>query len=673
MKQLRKSLLAAAWCLLAPLAVWAQSSPARNVVSRPFDPAQTTLVQLESGAYGLLALDANSNLVNAVTLNTGGNAQFVFGPYVSAYPLGCYGVDTNANTAWAVVDYAGPFQPGPIARRNADSLANLRIAILSDIHIMATNLLISDGPAFQAYLAGDRKMLGPSSTIGHAVFDAVIAQQPDVVVFTGDLTKDGELVSHLEVSNLMARLVADGAKVFVVPGNHDVNNTNAMSFDGATTTPVPNITPEQFRAIYGPFGYNQAIAQDTNSLAYVAEPAPGLWILGMDACQYDGNADPVAGSFSPERLNWITNQMVLGQAQGKVVFPMMHHNILEHFPGQATYFPQYVVADYQVIAPLFASLGVKTVFTGHFHAQDVAQAQFGGGLLYDIETGSTVTRPCPYRILDLQPDGQLVIRSHLITGINYNLGSAPDFTTYEFNFLTNGLLNLTKVMLEEPPFDLSVSTAAYVAPAATEALMDHYVGDEPGLMGASPITSNIVFSLLAGAAGQQELGDGIVSIITDTPPADNNLTIDLTPGVPTGPAAATAFTNRPAILSWAPIWGATNYAVTLSGPGGGQTFNLSGTSLALPASLPNGAYSWTVTPSDGSTSPVGTFTLAYAPALGISGPNSSGAVAVSWPAASLPGYQLQFSPDLSASNNWVPATNSSFFRVTTNGFYRLSR
>jgi len=52
-----------------------------------------------------------------------------------------------------------------------------------------------------------------------------------------------------------------------------------MVFDGANPTRPPIITPQQFQAIYAPFGYNQALARDTNSVAYVVEPVSGLRIL----------------------------------------------------------------------------------------------------------------------------------------------------------------------------------------------------------------------------------------------------------------------------------------------------------------------------------------------------------------------------------------------------------
>ena len=647
------------------LALWGTSEIGSNqidtvVLSLTYNPAAVTAAQLANGSFALVSKDTNGNWVNAVNLNTGGNPQFVFGPYVSSYSLGTYGVDTNAGTVWAVVNYNGSFAAGPITQRT--NFTSLRIATLSDIHYMDPSLLIANGSAFQTYLAGDRKLLAESSAIDKAAIDAVVAQQPDILLVNGDETKDGEYVSHIAVSNLLARVAATGTMVFVIPGNHDVSNTNAMSFNGATETPVPNISPAQFSSIYAPFGYNQAIAKDPNSLAYVVEPVPGLWILCMDSCQYLPGQDPTEGSFTPQRLNWITNQLALAQASGKVVIGMMHHGLMEHFVGQKTLFPDYVVDNYQTIAPLFASYGMKVVFTGHFHAQDVVMNTFNGNTIYDIETGSTVTYPCPYRLIDLQTNGQFVITSHRITAINYNLGSAPNFQTYAYNYLTNGMVPLSAYMLQAAPFYLDPATANFLAPAVSEAMVDHYIGDEPGLGGASFNTQIIVYGLLAGSVQEQQIGGAIASILTDLPPADNNLTINLAVGSVMGPANGATFGKAPAVLSWVPVWGASKYHVTVVSGSFSETFDTTGNSLALPLSLVNGSYTWTVTPDDGTGSSTGSFTLNLPPSLAISGPDASGYVHVSWQTTGQSGYQLQFSPDLNGTN-WVT--------VSTNGFFRL--
>jgi DNA repair exonuclease SbcCD nuclease subunit len=39
----------------------------------------------------------------------------------------------------------------------------------------------------------------------------------------GDHTKDGELINHESVKDLLQQLADAGIKVFVVPGNHDIN------------------------------------------------------------------------------------------------------------------------------------------------------------------------------------------------------------------------------------------------------------------------------------------------------------------------------------------------------------------------------------------------------------------------------------------------------------------
>ena len=43
--------------------------------------------------------------------------------------------------------------------------------------------------------------------------------------------------------------------------------------------------------------------------------------------------------------------------------------------------------------------GVRVVFTGHFHIQDVAKDynETRTDSIYDVSTGSTVTYPCPFR------------------------------------------------------------------------------------------------------------------------------------------------------------------------------------------------------------------------------------------------------------------------------------
>jgi hypothetical protein len=209
---------------------------------------------------------------------------------------------------------------------------------------------------------------------------------------------------------------------------------------------------------------------------------------------------------------------------------MIHHGVMEHYAGQKTLFTDYVLDDYQAIDRLFASYGMKVVFTGHYHAQDITQADVEAGRLFDIETGSTVTYPCPYRIVDLASNGVMAISSRTVTNINYDLGGTA-FQTFAYTFLQTGMLGLSSAMLQMPPYSLPAGTANFLAPAVTEGFMAHYAGDEPGIAGASAGTQAIVASLMAGDAMSQMLGQAIISLLTDKSPADNTLHLNLLNGL----------------------------------------------------------------------------------------------------------------------------------------------
>ena len=50
------------------------------------------------------------------------------------------------------------------------------------------------------------------------------------------------------------------------------------------------------------------------------------------------------------------------------------------------------------------------------------------------------------------------------------------------------------------------------------------------------------------------------------------------------------------------------------------------------------------------------------PALVITGPDARGNLTATWPAGLLPGYVLQYCPDL-ATTNWVTVGNQGYFRL----------
>jgi 3',5'-cyclic AMP phosphodiesterase CpdA len=131
--------------------------------------------------------------------------------------------------------------------------------VFSDPHYFDPSLGTT-GAAFEAYLASDRKLIAESDAIMRAMVAQVEAQNPQVVLVSGDLTKDGEQLSHHSVAALLAQMKTGGRKVFVVPGNHDIQNGGASSYAGDTATPVPAISAAEFAEIYKDLGFSDAIA-----------------------------------------------------------------------------------------------------------------------------------------------------------------------------------------------------------------------------------------------------------------------------------------------------------------------------------------------------------------------------------------------------------------------------
>lgn len=430
-----------------------------------------------------------------------------------------------------------------------------KIFVFSDPHYYAPELGTT-GSAFEEYLKRDRKLLAESDAILRKTIEVIKTGDAGIVLISGDLTKDGELVSHCKMAEYLRVLEEDGRKVFVIDGNHDINNPKACSYQKDKAIPVAGIMPDKFKEVYGEFGYREAIARDPKSLSYVVEPIKGIRIVVMDSAYYDTDPDnkissgtvissdteisTTAGGFTEARLNWGLRQVSIAKAQGNIVLGMMHHGLVEHFSGQTAFFGEYLVNNPDTVATKLAQAGMDAVFTGHFHAQDIAAKQIGVKCLYDIETGSLVTYPNPYRIIEITSAGKLKISSARIRSIDYDL-PAGDFQSYARNFLSEGLNGiapriLTSILVGQgiPPQAASEQADAAMTlqpvPGITvrdlvvNAIIIHYQGDE--------VVDEKLFPVLQKMSGSQNpllktIANVILSFETDFPPPDNNVILKI--------------------------------------------------------------------------------------------------------------------------------------------------
>jgi len=108
---------------------------------------------------------------------------------------------------------------------------DVRLAVLSDLHYLDPALW-GEGAAIEAYLREDRKLLRESAEILGEAMRLVATDPAQIVIVPGDLTKDGERSSHLQMARQLRGLESSGKQVFVVCGNHDVLNREAFRYEG---------------------------------------------------------------------------------------------------------------------------------------------------------------------------------------------------------------------------------------------------------------------------------------------------------------------------------------------------------------------------------------------------------------------------------------------------------
>ncbi|MFR7768017.1 MAG: S-layer homology domain-containing protein [Oscillospiraceae bacterium] len=274
-----------------------------------------------------------------------------------------------------------------------------------------------DSDAFNS----DRKPPGSSSVL-REMLERVRADKPDILLVSGDLTKDGEQECHAALAKQLQQLQQDvpGLKIYVINGNHDIRNYNAKNFNTADGKAVPatRTEPEDFKQIYD-FVYSDptviatftpAEGNKAGGLSYVARPVEGLTVIAMDTCRYSSDNTSIgddehetSGAISADLEKWVIEQTAAAKARGDLVIGLEHHGLVPHFDVQPTILPMYLVNGYERIAQEYADAGMSVVFTGHMHAVDIAaMTTKAGNTFYDIETGSALTYPCPIRFVDLR-------------------------------------------------------------------------------------------------------------------------------------------------------------------------------------------------------------------------------------------------------------------------------
>ncbi len=291
--------------------------------------------------------------------------------------------------------------------------------VISDIHQLAPELR-ADNKVFDTFLAsGDGKLLKYSTEILNALEEEI---DTDILIVSGDLTTNGELSSHewlasyfheIEAKDVATDNSADVStntnknrhtRVFVIPGNHDINNPYARTFVSGKQEVTDTVSPEDFTQIYADFGYNEALSRDPSSLSYVVRLADDFYLVMLDTCKYEDNLSlgyPVTGgALRTSTIEWLLDvdkQIKALSPEGAKVISSSHHNLLSHSPVHNRGF---VIDNLQEGTDILDTLGIKLNFSGHIHIQDIISE----GDLTEIATGSLLQYAQTYGVATFTGD-----------------------------------------------------------------------------------------------------------------------------------------------------------------------------------------------------------------------------------------------------------------------------
>ena len=160
------------------------------------------------------------------------------------------------------------------------------------------------------------------------VLDAVEAQGPQLVAFTGDLTDSGHSSEWASLRKSLARLKTVKFKSMALPGNHDVQITIVHSEDGGRFAPARadmSFESQQrncFRELDETFDARHNYPCKVEVLHNINK----VCVIALDSCRYESNwmLSNAVGSIGSEQL--VALQAVL-PAECQPLIVVLHHHV----------------------------------------------------------------------------------------------------------------------------------------------------------------------------------------------------------------------------------------------------------------------------------------------------------------------------------------------------------
>jgi hypothetical protein len=325
---------------------------------------------------------------------------------------------------------------------------NFRFGIISDPHITVSHTLWNHPNRFHL---GEVSIPAIESALAHLEQFSL-----DFLLMPGDLTQHGEPDNHRWLQKRLNNL---SIPTYVIPGNHDI------------PTLFPNQTSIGVKAF--PYYYRQCGYVNPERLYYCQEVLPEIYLISLNSNYFDAEGNLI-GYVDEAQLLWL--EQTLSLVENKVVFIMIHHNVIEHLPAQSSHDmgKKYMVSNADQLLKILQKYQIKYIFTGHLHVQDVAEDQG----IYEITTGSLVSYPHPYRVLEMNIDeaGNQELKFQ-----SFQVQSIPgweNLAQFSKQWMADRSYHFMVKLLTSSPLNLSLSEAEQFAPHLRYFWSDIAQGDQ---------------------------------------------------------------------------------------------------------------------------------------------------------------------------------------------------
>ncbi len=266
-----------------------------------------------------------------------------------------------------------------------------KIYVVTDIHYMAEEIH-DDSAIFESYINNGDKLIQYSEVFMDALHSDIVKNNPDAVVFAGDLTNCGARVCHEDFAKKLLDIESTGTQVYVVPGNHDIGNERAVYFSNNEIFWADYISKDEFAEIYSDYGYKDSMSRDTDSLSYLTKINDELYALMIDTTI---DFPKSGGYINNNTLKWIAECSNIAKEQDAKLIAVMHHSLIDH---SDLINENYTIFNNSSALEVFHNCDIEVVLSGHIHLQDIKSHHNAknNSTLYDIATSGLAIYPHQY-------------------------------------------------------------------------------------------------------------------------------------------------------------------------------------------------------------------------------------------------------------------------------------